>query len=419
MGRLRQPDGAMSKCTLLREEPYRVFFPLGILAGIYGVMMWPMLYAGWLPFHPAEAHAHLMIEGFMGAFIIGFIGTAFPRLASHRIWYHGEWLAQIALWLLVVTSHARGQVAAGDAAFAALLTVVSISVISRWFHGRRDTPPPGFVLVLPALIAAAISAWLLSRPGLDARQIQWAKLWLYQALPLLPIMGITPYLLPRFFGHDSSHAFDDSASIPPGWWPKALRALTAGSLIVISFALETSGHASAGHLLRALTVLLWFAIETPMLRKAAQPTTPATASRWAALSIIGAWIAAVVWPQARLGSMHLFFASGAALITLAVATRVVLGHAGRHDLLQGKIIWLRWVIGLLVLAATTRLSADLILKVQISHYIYAAWSWAIASALWLGFAARYLWRHEQPDKKPSNCPRRRHRINQTASSPTC
>ena len=72
---------------MVLEEPYRVFFPLGMLAGIWGVMMWPMLYAGWLNFYPNEAHTRMMIEGFMGAFVVGFIGTAFPRLTGNRSWF--------------------------------------------------------------------------------------------------------------------------------------------------------------------------------------------------------------------------------------------------------------------------------------------------------------------------------------------
>ena len=393
-------------CALLREEPYRLFFPAGMLAGIWGVMMWPMLYGGLITFYPGEAHTRMMIEGFMGAFVIGFIGTAFPRLSGSRIWHHGEWLALVVLWLLTVVSHASGHVTAGDAAFCGLLGVLLTGMLARLLFGRKDTPPPGFILVLPTLIGAMAAAWLLSRPGLNPIQIQWAKLWLYQAFPLLPIMGIAPYLLPRFFGHDSSHSFDDSPTPPAGWWPKAIKSLIAGTLIVISFAIEVAGHSMAAHLLRAATVIVWIALETPILKRAKQATTPGNAARIALLSIAAGWIAVCIWPNARVGALHLFFSSGIALITLAVSTRVILGHAGRHDLLAGKIVWLRWIIAILILASTTRLSAELLPKVQVSHHIYAAWSWAIGGMLWLIMIAKYLWQHEG-SKKPSKCPRRR------------
>jgi uncharacterized protein involved in response to NO len=85
---------------------------------------------------------------------------------------------------------------------------------------------------------------------------------------------------------------------------------------------------------------------------------------------------------------------------------VVLGHAGRHDLLTGKIVWLRWVIGLLVLAATTRMSADFLPRMQVSHYIYAAWSWALGGFIWLAILAKFLFRNEDSSKPAGKCPRR-------------
>jgi uncharacterized protein involved in response to NO len=91
---------------------------------------------------------------------------------------------------------------------------------------------------------------------------------------------------------------------------------------------------------------------------------------------------------------------------VAVATRVVLGHAGRHDLLTGRMVWLRWVAGLVILAAATRMSADFIPKVRVSHHIYAAWTWTAAVVIWAAVMARFLFRNEADPKPRSRCPRR-------------
>jgi uncharacterized protein involved in response to NO len=91
---------------------------------------------------------------------------------------------------------------------------------------------------------------------------------------------------------------------------------------------------------------------------------------------------------------------------MAVGTRVILGHAGRHDLLTGKIVWLRWVVGLLILAATTRMSCDFLPNLRVSHLIYAGWTWAIAAVIWLIALAKYLLRNEDSEKPKSRCPRR-------------
>jgi uncharacterized protein involved in response to NO len=115
---------------------------------------------------------------------------------------------------------------------------------------------------------------------------------------------------------------------------------------------------------------------------------------------------AAIWPYARIGSLHLFFVSGLGLVTMAVGARVILGHAGRHDLLGGKIVWLRWVFGLLILAATTRMTSDFIPAVRVSHHIYAAWTWAAAAFVWLLALGKYLLIDESTPKPSSKCPRR-------------
>jgi uncharacterized protein involved in response to NO len=347
------------------------------------------------------------VEGFIGAFVAGFLGTAFPRLTGNRTWSAGELLVVAGLWGMTVASHAFNHVAAGDAAFAVMLLALLAGMVRRVVFGHRDTPPPGFILVVAGVLGAALSAGFLAlNPSPSLSQWQWARLWLFQGFPLLPLMGIGPYVLPRFFGMPSSHSFDDSPTPPAGWWRKAVMAGIAGLLIVASFALEVYGKALAGPLLRGLVILLWFANETPILRRVKTSTTPGNAVRWAILSLAAGLLCAAFWPMRRVGSLHLLFVSGIGLITLTVGTRVILGHAGRHDLLGGKILWLRWVVGLAILAATTRMSADFLPAIRLSHHIYAAWTWAILSVIWMVAPGRYLLRDEESARLPSRCPRR-------------
>jgi uncharacterized protein involved in response to NO len=392
---------------MVRGEPYRLFFPLGVLASVWGVLMWPMLYAGWLHFYPGEAHTRMMVEGFMGAFVVGFLGTAFPRLSGNRPWTRAEFLVMLMLWLLTVSCHAMGHVRSGDAAFCGMILVLLAGMAGRLIFGRRDTHPPGFVLVFTGILGAAVASGFLSwcvSPGLE--QWRFARLWLFQGFLLLPLMGIGPYVLPRFYGLASRHSFEDSPTAPAGWWRMTAEAVTAGLLVMAGFVLEVAGHAMAGQLLRAAVVLAWFASQTPMLSKARLSTTPGNAMRWALSGLVGGYVCAAMWPAVRVGSLHLFFVSGLGLATLVVGTRVILGHAGRHDLLGGKILWLRWVTGLLILAAATRMSSEFIVKVRVSHHNYAAWTWVIAGIIWLAALARHLMRDDELAKPKGACPRR-------------
>ena len=392
---------------MVLEEPYRLFFPLGVLAGIWGVLMWPLFYAGHLGFYPNEAHARIMIGGFIGAFVAGFLGTAFPRLAGSHRWAVGEFAAILLCWLLAVAAWSRGMVQAGDEAFAVWLLIILGGMVIRVLRGRSDIPPPGFVLVLAGLLGAAVSALGLARGSMASLELwRFARLWYFQGFLLLPLMGIGPYLLPRFFGMPSGHSFDTSLTPPAGWWPRALASMVAGLCVIASLAIEAWGWPLVGQMTRATVVLGWFASETPLFRRATQRTTPGTAVRWSILSMAAGLACAAIWPFARIGSLHLFFVSGLGLATLAVGARVILGHAGRHDLLGGKIVWLRWVFGLLILAAFTRMTSDFIPAVRVSHHIYAAWTWAVAALVWLLALGKYLLLDDSTPKPPSKCPRK-------------
>jgi len=260
--------------------------------------------------------------------------------------------------------------------------------------------------LLGGLVAAACLAWDHGR-WLGLEGVTWAKLWLFQGLVVLPVMGVGPYLLPRFFGQPSSHSFDDSPTPPPGWWPRVGSAIFWGLHLVASFALEVKGYPQLGQILRAAVIGVWFALETPVFKKSTAPSTAASLVRFAVILFATGWLMAAFLPQARIGSLHLAFIGGFGLLVATASMRVILGHAGRHDLVTGKRVWLRWFAVLVVLAATTRVSADLIEKVRVSHHIYAAWTWAAAVLLWFWMLGRFLFPDEESATRRGVCPRRR------------
>src|SRR5215510_14711024 len=64
------------------SDPYRLFFPLGIILGLLGVSIWPLYYYGVTPGYSGRAHAFVQTDGFLYAFIIGFLLTAIPRFTG-------------------------------------------------------------------------------------------------------------------------------------------------------------------------------------------------------------------------------------------------------------------------------------------------------------------------------------------------
>jgi len=96
-------------------------------------------------------------EGFGGeaelageqAFVIGFLGTALPRLLEVRRIGLWECVAAALAVIAITVAHALGKTAAGDAGFALLLAAFAGLLVFR-ARKRRDTPPPAFVLVFIA-----------------------------------------------------------------------------------------------------------------------------------------------------------------------------------------------------------------------------------------------------------------------------
>src|SRR6188474_752538 len=78
----RRRQSATQLWRWLAAEPYRVFFFSGAVWSIIGVSLWPLFYSQHLGFYPGVVHARLMIEAFGGAFVVGFLGTAGPRMAT-------------------------------------------------------------------------------------------------------------------------------------------------------------------------------------------------------------------------------------------------------------------------------------------------------------------------------------------------
>jgi uncharacterized protein involved in response to NO len=391
------------------REPFRVFFPLGLLAGIAGVLLWPLFYAGKLTYQPNLAHARVMVEGLFGAFVLGFLGTAFPRLVGARPLRWWELAPQLAAWAAAVVAHLANLLRAGDAWFAVAIGWWFAVMLPR-FLGRRDSPPPGFPLALLGIgggaVAAGIMAWC--EPGaLLPFWHRFLQLMLYQGFPLLPMLGIAPFLLPRFFGRSSDHLFPDSRELPDGWLAKAANSLATGIVVLASFALEAGGLVWLAHALRLMAVWVAFQVSTPVFRSSLLKASLVTALRIAVVSICAGYLANLFHPTARVGNLHLTLVSGFALFTLAVGTRVILGHGGRHDLLAGKLVFIRWTAGLALLASTTRMSADYLPEILVSHHKYAAWTWVVVSLVWFLPLAGHLLRTDEEELPPLSVKRRR------------
>ena len=103
-------------------------------------------------------------------------------------------------------------------------------------------------------------------------------------------------------------------------------------------------------------------------------------SGWCVLA--GLWLAALV-PAQQLAGWHLVFGGGYGLLTLGIASRVVVSHGG-HGLAAEHHVLTLPVIALAVLAVLARVAAGWAPGAGATHaYGAAAAFWMLAWGLWL------------------------------------
>lgn len=362
----------------LAAEPYRLFFASGAVWSLIGVALWPLFYAQQLGFYPNFVHARLMIEAFGGAFVTGFLGTAGPRMATAPKLTPLELFWLFGLHQASAFSHLRLQQVWGDAFFATLLVSLMLCLVIRVIRFRKEAPPPQMLLALTGLACGIIGTAMLLSPAtlMEPQRLRLANLLLYQGLLLPPVLGIGSFVFPRMLGGD----FGDPKTAAQSK-AKLLRSLTAAALLVTSFFLEAFGQVIAGCMLRSLVALAYLLIEVRWRPQQAGSLT--TGLFWAL--IIG-WLGIVLAPFHYLQHIsieHLLYIGGFGMLMLIVGSRVLFGHSGDLEGFFVKSKWVRFLIFLGILAATTRATPAWAPSTTVSHHIYAAWTWGLLSLFWL------------------------------------
>jgi len=372
------------KLADLQKEPFRLFFPIGVLAGLLGVAVWPLYFGGFLEMYPGAGHSRLMGQGFFGAFIFGFLGTALPRMISAKPFSLAMFGSLAGLFVVFITSNVLGKTAIADGAYLIILVTFASCAVARLI-ARRDVPPPGFALVGLAFACAitGTTIGILDRwMELDVRLLMLRPLLAYQGFVLLPVLGVGAFILPKFLGLKNTHAFPEAARPPKGWWPKALFAIGVGVAIVVSFLIEVEGWYRVAYALRFVAAATYLARELPLWKSGLRGNAIGWSLRIAVTMIPVGLLSVAVMPDYRVPMLHILLVGGLGLVTIIVATRVIFGHSGNGPALLAPNRWMWWCSGLILLGMATRISGDFLPLIMASHYNYGALCWAIGIGIW-------------------------------------
>jgi uncharacterized protein involved in response to NO len=365
---------------LFCQEPFRIFFPIGLALGIVGVSLWPLYYAGLVTAYPATAHARLMMEGFMASFIIGFLGTAGPRITSTSHFSRNELIALLTLDLLSAGLHFGGAHRSGDILFVCCLAVF-LAVIGKRFVRRKDSPPPNFALVALGLLNGIAGALLLAvfEYKLYAAPYRIGTALLEQGFVLLPILGVAPFLLPRLLDVPRPNDLPESRTLPPGWMSRAAFAAGIGVIVDLTFVAEAFWGSAIARWVRLGAVLAYLIVRMPLRGR----SFLGDCLRAGIVAVVAGIGIEALWPQYRIGALHIVFISGFSFIVLTVAIRVVFGHSGNAHLFRKPLPFFIGAGVLIFLSMLSRYVAELAPKARSIHLVAAAICWLIAALLWM------------------------------------
>ena len=309
-------------------EPYRVFFPLGLLFAVAAALVWP-LHAIGLIAYPASTHWALMIQGFLPCFIFGFLFTALPAFLHAERTTPTETVTAAGALAVFGILTLVGWIVAAEIAFLVPF-VVAVQAAARRVPRRRGDPPEEFVFVAlglafgvaGGLLGAAAAAGLWTEPV-----PRYALHLVSKGMALSIVMGVGGLLVPTF------SAMREPLVIPgiarPGQrGPRRLLYLPLVILLLAAAILEALGMEPVAAWLRATVCTALGGLVWKLFRLPGRPGLLSYAI-WSAgwFLVAGVWVAAL-FPSRAIVGFHLGFLGGYGLLILGIATRVVVTHGG-------------------------------------------------------------------------------------------
>lgn len=386
----------------LLQEPHRVLFPLGLLAGMIGVGHWLAYAAGWSGSYSGFFHAGVQMQVYVTSFIAGFLMTAMPRFTGTRPASPGETLAVAGLLASVVAALAAGRWVLAQAAFAGVLLALAAFFavrLARRRPGRRPRlqPPVELVWVGFALLHGLAGALLLAggQAGrLPSVPLHAGRAMVQEGFVLAVVVGVGGFLAPRLMG---TYTMPPPASGGESGRRRRTRLRLAlhaagGTALFASFLFQGLDPSRWGDLFRATLVTIVLILSGAV---APRPRVRELYVRlvWLALWMVlaGLWGAAIL-PLYRAAALHLVFLGGYSLMIFAVATMVVFSHAGEADRLRRPSWPLRLTGGGVVAAVALRVASVAVPDGYFELLGAAAAIWLAAAAIWLAHVAPRLLR---------------------------
>jgi uncharacterized protein involved in response to NO len=373
-----------------QREPFRLFFPLGVLLGWLGVGHWLLYVLGATGTYSCLGHALTQVEGFLPAFALGFLLTALPRRAQGPLPSTGLIVASALGVTVAAAAAVTDHEAVAQVAFVAVILLLVAFAVRRFaMHAAGRRPPANFVLIPIGLLHGLAGAILIVVGTLDdapAWTLGLGRLFVQQGVFLCLVMGVAGLLVPLMSGAPPPPDLD----VSPLERRRALGWALLGAGVFATFLLERAGSEHLGPLARAMLVARGIGWRGPQRLL----TRPGINRRftWLALRLTPLGVAlAGLFPDYRVPALHVTFIGGFGLMAFAVASHVAYGHLGLEPLRDGRPAAVVLAGAGIVLAMLSRVAADWS-ALYFVHIGWAAAAWIAGTGAWLALLGPRLLR---------------------------
>lgn len=374
-----------------RAEPFRLFFPLGVVFSWVGVSHWLLYALSVTTTYSCEVHGFIQMQAFMMSFAVGFLFTALPRRTRTEPPAPAEMFAIVAALLVSTGGALAGRFVVVQLGYAVLFLVLLQFAVRRFIgRGAGRRPPAAFVLIPFGVLHGLAGALLigLASAGYTApADAGLGRLLVEQGVFLCFVIGIGSLILPLMGGSPPPPDLGSS----PRETRNAVAYAAAGLAILSSFVLEHAGWTLLGPLLRAGVVALGVGLGGAAWRPPDKPGFHRRLVWLSVWSIPVGLVASALLPDLRIAALHIVFIGGFAMMAFGVATHVSLGHLGLESLGLGRPPAVVALAAGLALALMARLAADWS-ESYFAHLGWAAACWIAGSAVWLVFLGPHFLR---------------------------
>lgn len=362
-----------------------MFFPLGAILGLYAAVLWIFRGFGIIYAYPANPHAQLMVGGFILSFVIGFSTTAIPRFTQTQPAQHWE-MAIMMLALLASSSLALIGSSALSFLFSSIaLTHLGIFALRRYRH-RASEPPHSFVFIPIGILFGLLGSGMLALIQFTLIPVTYysvGTLFFYRAMIFSFVVGVGSFLIPSILGFSPHplHTLSNTKSNRRFVASPELNLFSA-ALFITGIIIETAGSPQTGRLISSSIITILVFIQWKIYRL----PTRQNKLHWgiwisAYMLLIGLWLS-TLYTALEIHAFHIIFIGGFTLLTLMIASRVILSHGGHGLDFESKSASYIWITLLLIIAAFGRFLASLFPESYFRHLGYAALLWVVAVGAW-------------------------------------